>query len=84
MPVKDRGQVAFVRHDEIEWIEVRGNYLRLHVGSASHLVRATLSEMMSRLGPFGFLRISRSCAVSAEKVKQLFPKAKIPPPERWY
>jgi two-component system LytT family response regulator len=69
--IKDRGQVAFVRHDEIDWIEVRGNYLRLHVGSSSHLVRATLSEMLSRLGASGFIRISRSHAVCAEKVKNL-------------
>jgi two-component system LytT family response regulator len=69
--IKDRGRVTFVPHSEIEWIEVRGNYVRLHVGSASYLVRATLSEMMSRLGVSGFLRISRSRAVCAEKVKEL-------------
>lgn len=71
--IKERGQVTFVRNDEIDWIEVRGNYLRLYAGSANHLIRATLTDMMSRLSGLGFIRISRSHAVRADRVTHLRP-----------
>lgn len=69
--IKDRRRVSFVRQADIDWIEVQGNYLRLHAGDESHLARDTLTGMLERLDPGIFLRISRSHAVNVEKVKEL-------------
>ena len=42
IPVKTRGRLSYVDLASLEWIEAQGNYLALHVGGRSHLIRATL------------------------------------------
>lgn len=73
--IKDRRRVSFVRQIDIDWIEVQGNYLRLHVGAESYLARDTLTAMLDKLDQTAFLRINRSHAVNVEKVKELRPLA---------
>ena len=43
--VKSGGRLFFLRADEIDWIEAAGNYVRLHVGSQSHLLRETMNAI---------------------------------------
>jgi two-component system LytT family response regulator len=69
--VKDRDRVTFVKRREISWIEVRGNYLRLHVGPNSYLLRTTLTDIERQLDPHGFVRISRSLMVNIAQVEEL-------------
>jgi two-component system LytT family response regulator len=71
--VKVNSRFLFVRAPEIEWIEAEGNYLRLHVGENSYLIRETLSAMEGRLDPQQFLRIHRSTIVNLDQVKELRP-----------
>ena len=71
--VRNGGRVAFVRVEEIDWIEAQGNYLRLHKGSSSYLVRQTMNEMEATLDPRRFLRIHRSTIVNIERIKELRP-----------
>src|SRR6476660_9550377 len=40
--VKTSGRIFFVNVSEIDWIEASGNYVKLHVGAASHLLRDTM------------------------------------------
>ena len=56
--------------EEIDFIEAFGDYVRLHVGAESHLLRATLAEMERRLTPAGFVRIHRSRLVNWERVRE--------------
>lgn len=71
--VKSGGRVAFIRVEEIDWIEAQGNYLRLHEGMDSHLIRQTMNEMEAVLDPSKFLRIHRSTIVNGERIKELHP-----------
>ena len=71
--IKAGGRVFFVRSDEIDWIEAAGNYVKLHVGSDSHLFRETMNSVESRLNPDIFFRIHRSHIVNIERVKELQP-----------
>lgn len=71
--VKNGGRVAFVRVEEIDWIEAQGNYLRLHKVNGSYLVRQTMNEMEASLDPRKFLRIHRSTIVNIERIKELRP-----------
>ncbi len=70
---KENGRVIFVRTESIDWIEADGNYVRLHAGSESHYVRATLAKLETQLPPANFMRISRSAVVNLERVKELQP-----------
>ena len=71
--MRDGGRVAFVRTDEIDWIESAGNYVRIHVGTESHLLRGTIKAAADRLDPDGFLRISRSAIVNLDRVREVHP-----------
>ena len=71
--IRSQGRVFFLRTHEIDWIEAEGNYLRLHVGKETHLLRETMSRLESKLDPDKFLRIHRSALVNIERIKELHP-----------
>jgi two-component system LytT family response regulator len=71
--VKAGGRVFFVRNDEIDWVEAAGNYVKLHVGTESHLLRETMHSVESRLDPELFFRIHRSHIVNIERIRELQP-----------
>lgn len=71
VPVGDR--IRFVPVDQVDWFEAAGNYVRLHVGSDSHLVRTSLGGLAGRLDPRRFARIHRSTIVNRARVRELEP-----------
>jgi two-component system LytT family response regulator len=71
--VKSGGRLFFLRADEIDWIEAAGNYVRLHVGNTSHLLRETMNAIEGRLDPEKFFRIHRSRIVNMERIQELQP-----------
>ncbi|HUI63945.1 MAG TPA: LytTR family DNA-binding domain-containing protein [Bacteroidota bacterium] len=71
--VKTGGRVVFLRVEEIDWIEAAGNYVTLHVGSASHLIRQTMNALEANLNAQQFIRIHRSTIVNIERVKEMQP-----------
>lgn len=71
--VREAGRVIFLRYEEVDWIEAEGNYLRLHVGKGSHLLRETLVALETRLAAKKFLRVHRSALVNLEKVREWQP-----------
>jgi two-component system LytT family response regulator len=71
--VKSGGRLFFLRADEIDWIEAAGNYVRLHVGNTSHLLRETMNAIEARLDPEKFFRIHRSRIVNMERIQELQP-----------
>ncbi len=71
--VKSAGRIFFVNVDEIDWIEAAGNYVALHVGRESHLLRETMNAMEGKLGTDSFVRIRRSAIVNVARIKELRP-----------
>jgi len=69
IPSGDR--VVVVRIADIDWIEASGNYVSIHVGKKSWLLRETIAAMDQRLAPHGFARIHRSTLVNVERVAEL-------------
>jgi two-component system LytT family response regulator len=64
-------RTAFVRLDDVDWIEAADYYARLHVGGASHLLRETMDELEARLDPRRFVRVHRSAIVRVDRVREL-------------
>lgn len=73
VPVKARGGVVIVRFDQVDWIETQGNYLALHAGAATHLIRETAARLEARLDPDRFVRIHRRRLVAIDRVCELRP-----------
>ena len=71
--IKSAGRIMFLRTDEIDWVEAADNYVRLHVGPESHLLRETMGALEARLDPAKFLRIHRSTVVNIDRLKELQP-----------
>src|SRR3954466_1087979 len=71
--VKSGGRIFFVRTSEIDWIEAAGNYVKLHVGNDSHLIRETMNAVEGKLSPDVFVRIHRCHIVNIEQVRELQP-----------
>lgn len=73
LAIKSGGKVLFVKTADVDWIEAADNYVNLHVGTESHMLRETMSALEARLDPKQFLRISRSTIVNLERIKELQP-----------
>jgi len=71
--VKTEGRVCFLDVDNIHFIEAQGNYVRVHNGAKSYMIRETISGLESQLDPKAFLRIHRSAIVKIDKIKELQP-----------
>jgi two-component system LytT family response regulator len=56
--------VFFIKAEEIDWLEAEGNYVRLHAGKESYLLRDTISALESQLDPKKFIRVHRSAIVN--------------------
>ncbi|WP_323140980.1 LytR/AlgR family response regulator transcription factor [Massilia phyllosphaerae] len=73
--VTDRGATRVVRVADIGWIETADNYVALHTGDGSPLLRQTLAGLLPRLGP-GFVRCHRRAAVQLDWVDRILPRDK--------
>ncbi|HEX7318169.1 MAG TPA: LytTR family DNA-binding domain-containing protein [Pyrinomonadaceae bacterium] len=73
LAVKARGRTVILATDEIDWVGAADNYLELHAGPNSFVVRETLSQLQSKLDPRKFVRIHRSTLVNIERIKELHP-----------
>ncbi|HKA87894.1 MAG TPA: LytTR family DNA-binding domain-containing protein [Haliangiales bacterium] len=73
LAVKDDGRVQLVRADEIDWIEAADNYVCVHAGRDTHILRATLTAVEGRLDPSRFARIHRSTVVALDRIRELRP-----------
>ena len=69
--IRSKGQIAFVRVDEVDWIEASHNYVRIHVGKDVYLLRETIGEIETRLESERFLRIHRSLIVNVDRIRRL-------------
>lgn len=71
--VKDGSRVTFVRIADVDWVEAYGNYVKLHVGAATHLLTQTMNGMEQRLPADQFLRVHRSTIVNIDRIAAVEP-----------
>ena len=69
--IRSVGRIVFVNAADVDWIEAASNYVRLHLGKESHLLRETMSSLETRLDPKVFARIHRSTIVNIERIREL-------------
>jgi hypothetical protein len=69
--LRSGGRLSFLKADEVDWIEGEGNYLRVHAGKKSYLLRETLGDIEARLDPARFVRIHKSTIVNTERIREI-------------
>ena len=76
IPVRTHGRVMIVNVADIDWVEADGDYVSVHVGAKSWLLRETIAAAEARLALSGFVRIHRSTLVNINRVRELLPLSK--------
>jgi len=76
IPVKSQGRVIILNVADIDWIGADGDYVSVHVGSKSWLLRETIAAAEARLALSGFVRTHRSTLVNIYRVRELLPLSK--------
>jgi two-component system LytT family response regulator len=69
--VKEEGRVFFVDVRDVDWFEAAGNYVNVHTNRVTHLIRATMAALESRLDHRSFVRIHRRSIVNVAKIQEL-------------
>lgn len=72
--IEGRGGAQRVLVRDLDWIEAERDYVRLHVGARSYLIRDSIRGLVERLDPEAFVRIHRSAVVQRDRVIQLAPR----------
>ena len=71
--LRSGGRVTFMSVEDIDWIEAEGDYVRLHAGGNSHLLRETMKRLEQQLDPALFVRTHRSTIVNLDRIVELRP-----------
>ena len=71
--VSSAGRAFILEVDRVDRIESAKNYVALHVGGETHLLRGTIGGLYRKLDPEKFLRVSRSHIINVNFIKELHP-----------
>lgn len=71
--VKSGERWLLIRMTHIQWGVAEENYVRLELASFSHLIRQTMSGILTPLDGQRFKRIHRSTIVNLDFVQELYP-----------
>jgi two-component system, LytTR family, response regulator len=73
LTIKIDGVLKVIRVADIDWFATEGNYLRIHLGSGSYLVRSTAASIEPQLDPSAFVRIHRRYIVNVDRIVEIQP-----------
>ncbi len=71
LAIKDGSSTSFVPIRDIDWIDAAGDYMCVHVGNRTHIMRSTMKELETRLDASVFQRVHRSTIVNLERVEKV-------------
>jgi two-component system response regulator AlgR len=69
--VPHRSELVRVAVEDIGRIDAERDYMRLHVGTRSYLLHATIADLEARLDPAQFIRLHRSTIVRRDRITGL-------------
>lgn len=69
--VEKGGREFFLPVARLDWAAADGNYLHLHAGNETYMVRATLESLARRLDAERFVQVNRAQLVNLDSVKEM-------------
>lgn len=76
LAIKEDGETHLVPFECIDWIDAAGDYMCVHVGNMTHVMRCTMKELEQKLSTPHLARIHRSTLVNMDKVHSISPLPK--------
>ncbi|CAN5743148.1 LytTR family DNA-binding domain-containing protein [soil metagenome] len=71
LTVRVGSRIRLLDVGEVDYFESETNYVRVHLGNHSHLVRDTLTALEGRLDPARFVRVHRSLIVNLGRIQEV-------------
>jgi len=71
LPIRQGREIVRVAIAGIEWIDAAGDYMCIHAGGNTHILRGTMKDLEDYLDPKLFQRVHRSTIVNLRRVKSL-------------
>ncbi|HXY77125.1 MAG TPA: LytTR family DNA-binding domain-containing protein [Steroidobacteraceae bacterium] len=71
LPIRQGRETVRVPVASIEWIDAAGDYMCIHAGGDTHILRGTMKELEEILDPKLFQRVHRSTIVNLRLVRSL-------------
>jgi two-component system, LytTR family, response regulator len=73
LAVKSNRGIIFVHCNQIDWIESEDNYILVHSGKETHMIRESMNAIERELDPTCFLRIHRRILVNTDRIREMHP-----------
>jgi two-component system, LytTR family, response regulator len=71
LPIRQGRETVRVPIASIQWVDAAGDYMCIHAGGDTHILRGTMKELEELLDPRLFQRVHRSTIVNLRLVKSL-------------
>jgi two-component system LytT family response regulator len=71
LAIQEGRETNCVEVDAIDWIDAAGDYMCVHVGGSTHVLRGTMKRLEEVLDPDTFIRVHRSAIVNRHRVRSL-------------
>ncbi|MEE4145374.1 MAG: LytTR family DNA-binding domain-containing protein, partial [Halieaceae bacterium] len=68
LTIKDGSEFQFIKIPDIQWIDAAGDYMCVHAGGKTHIMRTTMKQLEASLDPDIFIRVHRSSIVNANSI----------------
>lgn len=73
LSVRQGSKISFLKVEDVLWVEADNQYVKIHLTTASHLMRQSLSYLDQHLDPTVFYRTHRSAIVNVHRIESIEP-----------
>jgi two-component system LytT family response regulator len=73
LAIRDAGRTNWIRQEDIDWIDAAGDYMCVHAGGETYIMRQTMKKLEQELDPSLLQRVHRSTIVNVHRVQGLAP-----------
>ncbi len=73
LAIRDGAETTCVDVDAIDWVDAAGDYMCVHAGGETHVLRGTMKHLEELLDPDVFVRVHRSAIVNRNRVTSMRP-----------
>jgi len=67
--IREGGEVQFIPVADIEWVDAAGDYMCVHAGGETHIMRITMKQLEAQLDSECFARVHRSTIVNKRCIR---------------
>ena len=71
LAIKDGSRTTWVNQKDVQWIDAAGDYMCVHAGGETHIMRMTMKRLEKELDPGILQRVHRSTIVNISQVKEM-------------